>query len=139
MSDRAQLGHLIAGAVMHHSEIWQDINAAVHQAVRDRLIQLNEHDLIERNDDLLANVPVVGGQQPSTALLLRRYHTQLHQELCAGNQPRVTFGSIEDELRELTRAVMVTIDADEGISVESAVLLALVLHKQGIAAFCARP
>ncbi|HEX6291794.1 MAG TPA: hypothetical protein VFZ66_21590 [Herpetosiphonaceae bacterium] len=124
---------------MHHSEIWQDINAAVHQAVRDRLFQLDENDLIERSDALLENVPVVGGAQPSTALLLRRYHTQLHQELCVGSQPRATFGSIEDELRELTRAVMVTVDADEGISVESAVLLALILQKRGLTNFCARP
>jgi len=124
---------------MHHSEIWQDINTAVHQAIRDRLFQLSENDLIERSDDLLANLPVVGGKQPSTALLLRSYHTQLHQELCDGNQPRATFGSLEDELRELTRAVVVTIEADEGISVENAVLLALVLHKRGIVTFCARP
>jgi hypothetical protein len=124
---------------MHHSEIWQDINDAVHMAVRDRLFQLTENDLIERSDDLLAGLPVVGRAQPSTALLMRRYHTQLRHELCAGNQPRATFGSLEDELRELTRAVMVTIDADEGISIENAVLLALVLHKRGLATFCAQP
>jgi hypothetical protein len=124
---------------MHHSEIWQDINVAVHRALRDRLFELHEHDLVEQSDKLLASLPVVGGAQPSTALLLRRYHTQLHQELCLNNQPRSTFAQLEDELRELTRAVMVTIDADEGISVENAVLIALVLHKRGLAAFCARP
>jgi len=123
---------------MHHSEIWQDINTAVHRAVRDRLFQLDERDLTERSDDLLESLPIVGGAQPSTALLLRRYHTQLHHELCADNQPRSTLTSIEDELRELTRAVMVTVD-DEGISVENAVLLALILHKRGLATFCAQP
>jgi hypothetical protein len=123
---------------MHHSEIWQDINAAVHHAVRQQLFQLNERDLIERSDDLLINLPVVSGTQPSTALLLRRYHTQIHQELCAGNQPRSSFTSLEDELRELTRAIMVSI-GDEGISVENAVLLALILHKRGLATFCAQP
>jgi hypothetical protein len=124
---------------MHHSEIWQDINAAVHRAVRDQLVELHEHDLIEQSDRLLASLPVVGGQQPSTALLLRRYHSQLHQELCLDHRPRSSFADFEDELRELTRAVMVTIDADEGISVENAVLLALVLHKRGLATFCSRP
>lgn len=123
---------------MHHSEIWQDINTAVHRAIRDRLFELHDHDLIEQSDRLLASLPVVGGQ-PTTALLLRRYHTQLHQELCEGNRPRATFGGLEDELRELTRAVIVTIDADEGISVENAVLIALILQKQGLATFCARP
>lgn len=123
---------------MHHSEIWEDINTAVHRAVRDRLFELHDHDLIEQSDGLLANLPTMGGQQPTTALLLRRYHTQLHQELCAGNQPRTNFEYLEDELRELTRAVIVTIDADEGISVDNAVLLALILHKQGLANFCAR-
>lgn len=124
---------------MHHSEIWEDINTAVSRAVRDRLFELHDHDLVDQSDRLLANLPITGSQQPTTALLLRRYHTQLQQELCAGNQPRTTFEYLEDELRELTRAVLVTIDADEGISVDNAVLLALILHQQGLANFCALP
>lgn len=124
---------------MHHSPIWQDINNAVHQALTQQLHLLDEDDLIDRSDNVLANVPIASGAQPTTALLLRRYHTQLHHELCDGNRPRAQHESMQDELRELTRAVIVTIDSNEGISVESAVLLALVLAKRGLAKFCALP
>ena len=75
----------------------------------------------------------------TTAAVLGRYHLRLRQELCRGNQPRVTGATVEDELRELTRAVLVTAGAREGVSVEAAVGLALVLYNRGVAPFCALP
>lgn len=121
---------------MHHSPIWEDINLAVHHAINDRLHLLDEGDLIERSDAILATVPIVGGQQPTTALLLRRYESDLRQELCVEGHPRSTFETLEDQLRELTRAVMVAIDSAEGISVDSAVLLALVVRLRGVEPLC---
>jgi|GEM_PF-2782080 len=124
---------------MHHVQIWRDINDAVHNALRDRLDVLDETDLIERSDALLVQLPTMGSAQPTTALLLRRYHVQLHQELCQGTQPRSQFATLTDELREMTRAVAVTIGAEEGISVDNTVLIALVLYKRGLASFCTMP
>ena len=124
---------------MHHSAIWDEINTALHAALRQGLDQLDETDLTERSDNLLASLPVVGNQQPTTALLFRRYQTTLQQELCSGRQPRMSYASPEDALRDLTRAVVVTLDTSEGISVENAVLMALILHKRGLAAFCTQP
>ncbi len=124
---------------MNRSEIWRDVNDALRRAMNEGLHLLDEGDLVEQSDRQLLNLPIVGGTQPTTALLLRRYHAQLHQELCAGNRPRVQFTNLEEELRELTRGVLVTILSDEGTSVENAVLLALVLHKRGLATFCAVP
>lgn len=124
---------------MHHSAIWDDINTAIHAALSQGLHQLDETDLIERSDTLLASLPVVGNQQPTTALLFRRYQTTLQQELCSGRQPRMSYDSPEAELRDLTRAVVVTLDTSEGISVENAVVMALIMHKRGLASFCAQP
>lgn len=124
---------------MHHSQIVQDIHTAVHHALVDRLHLLDESDLVERSDALLETLPVMGGEQPSTALLLRRYDVELHRELCHGTAPRVQAGSVEDELREITRAVVVSMGGDEGLPVESAALIALVLQRRGLARFCAVP
>lgn len=127
------------GAVMHHTEIWQDINTAVQRTIGEGLHLLDEGDLIERSDRLLINLPIVGGAQPTTALLLRRYQTPLQQELCQGGRPRLTSASVEDELREITRAVAATMGGDEGLSIESCALLALVLHQRSLDRFCATP
>jgi hypothetical protein len=124
---------------MHHSQIVEDINTAVHQALAEGLHELDEMDLISRSDALLMNLPIVGGAQPTTALLLRRYHMQLHSELCLGQQPRIRVATVEDELRELTRAVIVTMGGAEGLSVEAAALIALVMQKRGLARFCTLP
>jgi hypothetical protein len=127
------------GATMHHTQIVEDINTAVHHALVGRLYELDEMDLISRSDASLMNLPIVGGTQPTTALLLRRYHTQLHSELCLGHQPRIRVETLEDELRELTRAVVVTMGGAEGMSVDAAALIALVMQKRGLAKFCTLP
>lgn len=124
---------------MQHSEIWQDINITIQRAINEGLHQADEAHLIDRSDALLTSLPVMGGQQPTTALLLRRYQRELHQELCAGQRPRATFNSVEDELREMSRAVIVTLDTNEGVSIENAVLIALVLRARGLTTFCAQP
>ncbi len=124
---------------MYQTEIRQDITTSVDRAMRARLDLLNEAATMGRSDALLATLPGVGGSRPATtAMLLRRYHTSLHRELCQANQPRVAAAPVEDELRELTRAILVTVGVREGISIEAAVGMALVLHKRGVAPFCAR-
>ena len=124
---------------MHHMQIVEDINNAVHRALTENLHELDEMDLISSSDASLMNLPIVGGSQPTTALLLRRYHTQLHSELCQGHQPRIRVETVEDELRELTRAVVVTMGGAEGMSIEGAVLIALVIQKRGLTTFCNLP
>ncbi len=124
---------------MDQLTIWQDINDAVRNAIGERLHLLNRNTLILRSDALLARLPQMRSTQTTTSGLLQRYHMQLQQELCQGNRPRMQFSQLEDELRELTRAVVVTIVADSGISIENAVLLALILRAQGLARFCALP
>lgn len=124
---------------MHHSTIWDEINTAIHDALSQGLHQLDEADLTDRSDAVLSTLPVVGAAQPTTALLFRRYQQQMQQELCVNKRPRATFDSLESELRELTRAVVVTLDTSEGISIENAVLMALILRTRGLANFCAQP
>jgi hypothetical protein len=63
----------------------------------------------------------------------------LLQEVCRGTQPRTTAATVADELNDLTRAVILTVGTTEGISIEAAVGLALVLYKRGVARFCAVP
>lgn len=122
---------------MHHTAIWDDINAAVRQALHDRWHLLDEGDLIERSDNVLETLPVVGNEQPTTALLLRRYRTPLQHELCSGGRVRQSYANDEATLLDITRAVIVAIDANEGLSIESAVLIALVIRAQGLDRFCA--
>ena len=125
---------------MSNYDIWKDINDAVRAAIYDNLHLLDEDDLVERSDALLAALPVVGKEQPTTMTLLRRYQGRLQQELCVGDKPRVAhFTMVQDEIVEITRAVMVTIEGTEGISIESAVHLALVIRARGLASFCASP
>jgi hypothetical protein len=122
---------------MSRPQIWQDIADAVRRAIDDNLDTLDEDDLVERSDAVLDNLPAVTGEQITTASLLRRYRRELHGELCSGSRARTTYGSLEEELTDLTRAVVVTVEWSEGISIESAVLLALVLRAQGLDRFCA--
>jgi hypothetical protein len=125
---------------MNQPTIWQDIATSVHRALGEHLDLIHEDDLVQRSDALLAQMPSLIGSQPtSTLLFLRRYHTALHQEMCQGTQPRTISATVEDELRNLARAVMLTIGSTEGISVETAVGLALVLYKRGVIQFCALP
>ena len=125
---------------MNQTTIWQDITSSVHRAIQERLDLLPEQGLVERSDSLLARLPSTGGSQPiSTGLFLRRYHARLHLQVCEGTHPRASSGTVEDELRDLTRAVMLTVGVTEGVSVEAAVGLALVLYKRGIIPFCALP
>ncbi len=124
---------------MQYSQIVQDINIAVRQALAENLYQLSEDQLIQHADDLLKRLPIVGDVEPTTELLMNHYHTELHAELCENHQPRVRLETVEDELRELTRAVMATMGSDEGLSIETAVMLGLVLYKHGLAKFCAYP
>lgn len=124
---------------MHHSQIVEDINNAVHQVLAENLYQLDEAELTQRADELLERLPVVGQDEPTTEQLLRRYHVQLHAELCQNHQPRVRLETVEDELRELTRAVIVTMGSGEALSVETAATIGLVLYKRGLTKFCALP
>ena len=124
---------------MDQTDIWRDITTSVNQALEVRLELLNEVSLVQRSDALLARLPgVTGARVATTALLLRRYHTGLHRELCRVRQPRTRPATVEDALRELTRAVLVTVGIGEGVSVEAAVAMALVLNKRGIVPFCAQ-
>jgi len=122
---------------MSRPQIWQDIADAARNAIDANLHTLDEDDLVDRSDAVLDNLPTVADEQATTGLLLRRYRRELHSELCSGSRARTTYGSLEEELTDLTRAVVVTIEWGEGISLESAVLLALVLRAQGIDRFCA--
>ena len=125
---------------MYQPDIWRDITTSVQQALDGRLDLLSEASLVHRSDVLLASLPSVSGAQPpTTAVFLRRYHTRLQQELCRGDQPRTGARTLEDDLRELTRAMVVTVGVGEGVSVEVAVGVALVLYKRGIVPFCALP
>jgi hypothetical protein len=124
---------------MHHSPIMQDINAVVDQAIDDRLHLRSEAEVIRRCDALLRNLPGTSGPAPTAGFLLRRYASQLRAELCAGGRPRLNDGTVEEQLRELTRAVLVTIGVSEGLPVEAAMLLGLILLKRGVATFCAQP
>lgn len=125
---------------MNQTTMWQDIAASVQRALREHLERLPDEALVQRSDALLARLPGVGGAPPTTtAIFLRRYFMPLRQELCAGTQPRTLPGTVEDELRDLTRSVLLTIGIGEGISVEAAVGLALVVYKRGVGAFCALP
>ena len=125
---------------MYQPDIWRDITTSVRQALEGRLDLLSGASLVHRSDVLLARLPSVSGSQPATtAVFLRRYHTRLQKELCRGDQPRTVTATLEDDLRELTRAMLVTVGVGEGVSVEAAVGMALVLYKHGIVPFCALP
>ena len=121
---------------MYQLEIWRTINEAVHNALVDGAHLLSENELLRRADDLLLRLPTVRGTQPTAALLLRRHHTALCKELCRGREPRPLPEVVEDEVRELTRAVMVAADLNEGFSVEVAVLLALAIRARGVEELC---
>jgi hypothetical protein len=120
-------------------EIWQTINRAVHASLEDELPYLNEHELMQRADVLLLQLPIVGGSQPTAAQLLRRYRGALQHELCQGREPRPLPDELEDEVRELTRAVMVVMGGHEGMSVDIAVLLALAIRASGVQHLCESP
>ena len=125
---------------MEQTDLWQDITTTVQRALAARLDQLTEADLVRHSDALLAQLAGLrGSQQLTTRVLRRRYHTPLHHELCHGQHPRTADASITDELCDLTRAVLVTVGTTEGISIEAAVGLALVLYTRGIAQFWAVP
>jgi hypothetical protein len=124
---------------MDHSRIWHDITASVEYVLRPGLDRLTEERLIARSDALLAMLPGVGGAQLITTTgFLRRYDTTLHHELCHGTRPYSSAATAAEQLHDLTRAVLVT-GAAEGMSIEAAVGVALVLHKRGIVQFCAQP
>lgn len=125
---------------MDHLEIWQTINQAVHRALLDGAHTRSEQHLLRQVDELLIGLPSVeGGAQPTATVLLRRYQATLQNELCDGRAPRPLPGVVEDEVRELTRAVMVAVAAEEGISAEAAVLLALAIRAGGVDRLCAMP
>lgn len=124
---------------MDHLEIWETITDAVREALDDGLYLLDERELGERADALLRDMPVVGGSQPTAALLLRRYRSPLQKELCSGHRPRPLPGDLLGEVCELTRAVMVAVAAGEGLSVDVAVLLALAIRAGGLSRFCEVP
>jgi hypothetical protein len=125
---------------MYQTQLWNDITTAVRHALDERLDLLSDARLVQHSDALLATMPSLSGSQPTTtAGLLRRYDTSLHQAVCWDKQPRLTSATVADELRDLTRAVILTLGSTEGVSIDAAVALALVLYARGIAPFCALP
>ncbi len=120
-------------------EIWETIHRAVDGALDDNLHRLDEHELMRRADEALLQLPIVGGTQPTAALLLRRYRRALQHELCQGRAPRPLPAGLEEQVRELTRAVMVVMGGHEGMSVDIAVLLALAIRADGVEQLCATP
>ena len=124
---------------MDHSRIWHDITASVQYALGPGLDRFTEEGLIARSDALLSMLPGVGGaQRVTTTGFLRRYDATLHHELCRGTRPYSSAAAVADQLHAVTRAVLVT-GAAEGMSIEAAVGIALVLHKRWLAQFCAVP
>ncbi len=124
---------------MDHTQLWQDITASIQYALQPGIDHLTEERLIARSDAFLAMLPgVSGAQQLTTVAFLRHYHTTLHYELCRGARPYSSAATVAGQLHDLTRAVLVT-GAAEGLSIEAAVAIALVLHTRGLAHFCALP
>jgi hypothetical protein len=125
---------------MAQTDLWQDITTTVQRALDARLDQRTEAGLVRHSDALLTQLAGLrGSQQLTTRSLLRRYATPLHHELCRGQHPRAAGASVTEELCDLTRAMLVTVGATEGVSIEAAVGLALVLYKRGVVSFCAVP
>jgi len=124
---------------MDELELIETLNGAVHKALLNNYHTLSEHQLIQLADETLVDMPTLSGAAPTAALLLRHYHSALHRELCVGQAPRDIPYVIEDEVRMLTRAVMVAIETQEGISVDASVLLALALRARGLDNLCAMP
>jgi hypothetical protein len=125
---------------MYQSEMSRDIATTVHHALQEHFERRTDAGSTQYSDGLLARLPRSSGSSPTTtAALLRRYQIPLQQALCQNKQPRFNAATREDELSDLTRAVLVTVGATEGISIEAAVGIALVLYKRGVAPFCAIP
>lgn len=125
---------------MYHTQLWNDITVSVQRALDAQLDQLSDAHLVQRSDALLATLPSVGGSSViTTASILRRYDTPLHQAMCLNKQPLLSAAAPADVLHDVARAVILTVGPAEGVSVDVAVTLALVLYTRGIAPFCARP
>lgn len=123
---------------MYQTDIVQDINTSVHHALMQHLDQLDESDLVQYSNALLATLPSVHRSQVvTTAGLLRRYDTPLHVALCSNQQPRSMSVTVADNLRDLARAVILTLGPTEGLSTDAAVGVALVLYKRSVTAYCA--
>lgn len=123
---------------MNQTELGHDITIAITRALDARRDQLTEARLVQHSDALLARLPsIVGAAPTTTAGLLRRYATPLHQVLCWDDLPSQTSATLADELRDITRAVILTTGPTEGMSIDAAVSLALVMYRRGIARFCA--
>ncbi len=125
---------------MDQTNLGHGITTAVRHALAARRDRLDPAHLVAHSDALLATLARVRGAPPATtAAFLQRYDTLLHQELCRGMQPRTTPATVEAELWDLTQAVFLTIGLTEGLSIDAAVSLALVLYARGVAPFCATP
>jgi hypothetical protein len=126
---------------MYQTDISQDITTSIQQALDTRLDLLDEASLVQHSDSLLTKLPSLTGSHraATTAMFLRRYDTALHKELCRAGQPASMAATVPDAIRDLTRAVLVTVGVGEGVSVEAAVGIALVLYRRGIVPFCAQP
>ncbi len=121
---------------MHRLELLETIDESVRQAIADGDHKLSQQQLFARADSQLRQLPVAGGSPPTAGLLLRRHHVALRKELCIGGDPRPMPERLEDEVRELTRAVIVAVGVGEGFSVETAVLLALGIRAGGLDQMC---
>jgi hypothetical protein len=125
---------------MYEMNVLQDIVIGVQHALARQLDRLDEASLMQQSDAFLATLPGArGAHLTTTAELLRRYDAPLHEILCWNQQPRSASATVGDELRDLARAIVLTLGPTEGISVDSAVSLALVLHKRGVGSFCTQP
>jgi hypothetical protein len=125
---------------MYQSDLTRDITTAVQRALRQHFDARPAVDGLQYSDELLRVLPAMRGAPPATtAMLLQRYQAPLQQALCRNHRPRQQGASIADQLDDLTRAVLMAVGTTEGLSIESAVGMALVLHRRGLASLCALP
>ncbi|WP_026369544.1 hypothetical protein [Kallotenue papyrolyticum] len=117
----------------------EELDAAVERAIDERWHLLSEAELVRRGDALLRSLPALDEPPPTIALLLRRYGAALRQQICPGLRLRFQSAPLEASLRELTSAVLLTMGRAEALSLEAALLIALVLWRRGLEQFCASP
>lgn len=117
--------------------ILEELDAAVERAIDERWHLLSETELLRRSDALLHSLPGLDEPPATTGLLLRRYGMALRRQLCPGWRTRWQDAPLERTVRDLTSAVLLIMGRDEALSVEAALLIALVIWRRGLDQFCA--